>query len=101
MKVIIVGSRTPVVTKATERTEVELLLCCTGFDKGPEKAARIGALLQEEVEWEYLLRLASEHGMLPFLFWHLDGAPPDLVPEAVLNRLREAFGNNARRNLFL
>jgi hypothetical protein len=39
--------------------------------------------------------------MMPLLFWHLDDAPPELVPAAVLARLRERFHRTAQRNLFL
>jgi len=53
------------------------------------------------MEWEYLLRIADEHSMMPLLFWHLDDAPPELVPASVLARLRERFHRNAQRNLFL
>ena len=53
------------------------------------------------MEWEYLLRIAAEHSMMPLLFWHLADAPPELVPASVLARLRERFHRNAQRNLFL
>jgi hypothetical protein len=53
------------------------------------------------MEWEYLLRMADEHSMMPLLFWHLADAPPELVPATVLARLRERFHHNAQRNLFL
>jgi hypothetical protein len=53
------------------------------------------------MEWEYLLRIADEHSMMPLLFWHLADAPPELVPATVLARLRERFHHNAQRNLFL
>jgi hypothetical protein len=53
------------------------------------------------MEWEYLLRIADEHSMMPLLFWHLADAPPELVPATVLARLHERFHHTARRNLFL
>jgi len=81
--------------------EAELLIRCARARKNSETTAQIGALIRGGIEWEYLLRIADEHSMMPLLFWHLDDAPPELVPARVLARLRERFHRNAQRNLLL
>lgn len=66
-----------------------------------EKAARISALLQHDIDWEYLLRMAREHGMEPLLYRHLNATCPEAVPKETLGQLRDHYGENSRRNLFL
>jgi len=83
------------------RPEAELLLCCAWSSTDSERAARTRALLREELNWEYLLRKASEHGMMPLLYRHLDATAPEAVPKVILYRLRDHFRENTRRNLFL
>lgn len=81
--------------------EVELLLCCAQTCNESEKAARLKALLQGEIDWAYLLWAADEHGMMPLLFWCLNATCPEAVPKVTLSHLRGLFHDNARRNLFL
>lgn len=83
------------------RPEAELLLCCARISTESERAARIRALLQKELDWPYLLSTALPHGMRPLLYWHLNSTCPEAVPKGVLDQLRDYFQENARRNLFL
>jgi hypothetical protein len=83
------------------RPEIELLLCCARTVRSPEVTARIRALLQESMDWEYLLRTARRHGVAPLLYWHLDATCSDAVPENTFDRLRDHFRANGLRNLFL
>ena len=48
------------------RPEIELLACC-GRTQVADAASRIAALLREEIDWTYLVRIALAHGMSPFL----------------------------------
>ena len=88
-------------TQSFFRREVELLLCCARTRLDAERAARISALLREEIDWERLLHMAHRHGMLPLLYWHLNATCPQAVPTAALSQLRDHFQANTRRNLFL
>ena len=81
--------------------EAELLLCCARISEESERAAQIRSLLRKEIDWPYLLTTALRHGMMPLLYWHLDSACPEAVPKAAMDRLRERFHDNTRRNLFL
>jgi hypothetical protein len=90
-----------VVTATAGRPEAELLIHCARARKNPETTAQLGALLRREMRWEYLLRMADAHGMMPLLSWHLGDAPPELVPATVSARLRGRFQRNIRHNLFL
>jgi len=83
------------------RPEIELLLCCARTVRSPETAAHIRALLQEGIDWEYLLRTARRHGVAPLLYWHLDATCSDAVPKNAFDHLRDHFRANGLRNLFL
>jgi hypothetical protein len=64
-------------------------------------AVRIGALVREGMDWDYLLRMAHRHRMAPLLYWQLDAACLEAVPESVVHNLQEHFRANSLRNLAL
>ena len=84
-----------------ERPEAELLLCCARTRLDSEKADPIEVLLQEDMDWEYLLRAAHWNGMMPLLYSHLNATCSTAVPPLILKQLREDFHENTKRNLFL
>ena len=83
------------------RREVEVLLACARTPRRSDTADQIRALLREETDWKYLLRVAREHRVVPLLFSHLNATCPEAVPEAALNELRNHSHENTRRNLLL
>ena len=62
---------------------------------------RVRRLTQEELDWDALADAAEYHGLAPSLYCILDSACPDLVPENVLNLLRDSYRDSARRSLIL
>ena len=52
-------------------------------------------------DWPYVFDLAQAHGVMPLLYTHLKATCPDIVPPAILERLRETFNANARKNMIL
>lgn len=83
------------------RSEAELLLCCARTHMDTERAERIRQVLREDIDWDYLIRLALQHGMMPLLFGHLSAVCPETIPAAVLHQLRHHFHTNAHHNLLL
>lgn len=83
------------------RPEAELLLCCARTFMQPEHAERIKALLQEDIDWTYLIQTAHRHGTMPLLYWNLNTTCSEAVPKAILGQFRDYFHTNAQRNLFL
>ena len=88
-------------TVAAESPEAELLLCCTRSRRDPKKAVRIRALLQQGIDWGYLLRAARRHRVMPLLFWQLNSTAPGAVPKSVLDQLSIYFRHNSFRTLSL
>ena len=81
--------------------EAELLLSCARTRMDSDRAERIEQLLQDDIDWPFLLRAASRHGLLPLLYWQLNTICPKAVPAPVLTQLQQYFQTTARRNLFL
>ena len=87
--------------EAVDRPEHELLICCARTSRTSGTNARIEALLGEEIDWGYLLPTAHVHGMAPLLYWHLDAASPEAIPEDAFDYLRDHFRANSLQNLLL
>jgi Uncharacterised nucleotidyltransferase len=83
----------------TERLEDDLLLRCARTSRDLEDEDRIKVLLQQGIDWDYLLRLAAKHLMTPLLYWHLRTLSPQYVPTNVSQQLRHYFQSNSLRNL--
>jgi hypothetical protein len=83
------------------RPEAELLLSCGRAWLGSEAAERIRGFFREDMDFEYLYRIAVQHGMVPILYWGLHAASPSGVPPAFEKRLRDDVQASNRRNLFM
>src|SRR5215475_4413533 len=91
----------PAPTTAKLRPEVELLICCAQTSIASERALRIQDLLEQDLDWSYLVHTASRHGVMPLLYHSLRTVCPDAVPQAVFAQLRVHFLVNADHNQLL
>lgn len=85
----------------TTLPEVELLLSCARSQINPENIACIKELCQKNIDWDYLLRMAGRHGLMPLLYQNLNSVCPQDVPEGIFNKLKNHFNANTGYNLFL
>ncbi|MBI3404841.1 MAG: nucleotidyltransferase family protein, partial [Acidobacteria bacterium] len=84
------------------RPETELLVCCSRKELLAQHGERIRQILEcESLDWAFVLRKASWHGLLPLLTKHLTAKCPDAIPPAIQVELKRLYQNNARRNLNL
>lgn len=83
------------------RFEDELLLCCARSHVDPKTAERIQNLLQEDLDWIYLIGTAFQHRVLPLLYSSLKNTSLKGVPQVILNQLHSHFHANTQNNLFL
>ncbi|MFM7573882.1 MAG: nucleotidyltransferase family protein [Snowella sp.] len=81
--------------------EIELLLCCARTQPSPEISQQIQTLVQQTLDWPYLIQTAARHSVLPLLYQNLKTLCPEAVPKPVLSELRNFFHTNAAHNLFL
>jgi hypothetical protein len=86
---------------ATLRPENELLLLCARRGGGDSAVARACELARGEVDWDYLLKLARRHAVLPLLYRGLEESAPGAAPCGVRESLRVSFRENVTRNVLL
>jgi Uncharacterised nucleotidyltransferase len=82
-------------------SEIELLLCCSRTHPDPLQLDRIQALVQQQLDWNYLLERATYHNLLPLLDRQLQQIDPQAIPPEVIAQLRANFNDNFQRNLRL
>lgn len=83
------------------RSEHELLLCCARTSFDTRQRAKVLALLEEKIDWQYLEQTADRHGLLPLLYRNLSTACAEKIPRTRLNHLQDRFRKNTISNLLL
>jgi hypothetical protein len=83
------------------RLEIELLLCCARTEVDSEMGDRIKSLLQQTIDWEFLIQTSCQHGTISLLHKNLETICPDAIPRAARSRLQRYYDTNALRNRLL
>lgn len=81
-----------------ERPEIELLLLASRTQLSAKHSERIGRLALKKPDWQYTLRAALKHGVMPLLYRQLKALLPELVPADFMNNLETLFYSNSLRN---
>ncbi|MBW4509594.1 MAG: nucleotidyltransferase family protein [Scytonematopsis contorta HA4267-MV1] len=81
--------------------EIELLLCCVRTQLQPSITQRIKTIAQQDIDWEYLIKIANRHGVTPLLYWSLKITCSESVPQTQLDVLQNSFQANSYNNLLL
>jgi putative nucleotidyltransferase-like protein len=85
----------------TTRPENEVLICAARRSLSGDVAARMTALVEGELDWKYLRDKATQHGMLPLLYRHLNSVCGQAVPDGILDSMKEEFIANSQTCLHL
>src|SRR6476660_7929140 len=83
------------------KLEIEVLLQSSRMVVSSKGEERIRKLIQQEIDWDFLIRTAHYHRVLPLLYQTLCRIAPDSVPERTMTSLRKSFQANAQWNLFM
>ncbi len=83
------------------RPENELLVCAARRSLDDDLAARMTALVDGALDWNYLRDKATQQGMMPLLYRHLNSVCPQSVPAAILNSMKEESIANSQTCLYL
>ena len=81
--------------------EKELLARCARTRVDPASTKKIAALLNGNLDWDYVFDQAAENSVTPLLGRQLQALPTGGVPAPVLDRLKEVCRANTIRCLFL
>lgn len=82
-----------------EQDEISLLLCCAQARLDGHAIDKINSLVQQEIDWKYVVNTAIIHRVTPLLFRSLTLACPDQVPGSYLDVLRGYYFQNTGSNL--
>jgi hypothetical protein len=83
------------------RPEAQLLLCCARTRVPPDIAERIAALLEQDLEWRYVVEAAAAHRVLPLLHNSLTATGSSGIPDDVRTELNARVLANAERDMLL
>ena len=83
---------------ATLSREAALLLQCARVTLPAEARERIARLAGEPVDWARFLAIATNHGLMPLAYEHLNAVAADALPKPVLVDLWKWRERTARRN---
>ncbi|MGI8838458.1 MAG: nucleotidyltransferase domain-containing protein [Pyrinomonadaceae bacterium] len=81
--------------------ETDLLVCVARRSLNDRFVARIQTLVERGLDWNRLFNEATNNGMLPLLYRHLNAVCPESVPPEALERLRSEALTNTRLCLHL
>ncbi len=81
--------------------EAELLLACCANPLAAQAAPRVLELLHQPIDWDAACRLACRHRVAPMFYRSLSSNCADLIPAAVLERLKREFNRNLLRARYL
>lgn len=81
--------------------EIELIICCARTSVDSQTAGRIKDLVGEKIDWDYSLRTATSHGVMPLFYRTLNAQCPKDIPEKILDGMRDYFRLHAQRNLLI
>ena len=81
--------------------EDELIVCCARTNIDNKTKEKIIYLLDEELNWDYLIYEALKHHVMPLLYFNLNSICSEKIPEGVMDKLRYYFDYNTRRNSML
>jgi Uncharacterised nucleotidyltransferase len=92
--------RTEQVQGGRFRPELELLLASAAGPLNGARSRQVGRILDQPLDWEFLLELADQHGLTPLFFWNTQSFR-NAMPAPFLARLRSHYEANARKSLLL
>ena len=81
------------------RPEIKLILACARRSPDDDALRSVRTLLEDNLDWPYIVRTADRHCVTPLLHKSLEHFGPELVPQEFLSDIQIAFQKNALRNL--
>lgn len=83
------------------KSEDKLLLACSQTKISTETTANIRSLVHRNLDWDYLIKIASKNNLKPLFYSQINTTCPDIVPNFFLGKLRDDFNGNVKKNLLL
>ena len=81
--------------------EQRILICVARRSLDASTTEQLSLLLQERLDWEYLLTIANHHGLVPLLYQHVSSIDPSAIPAPDMLKLQRVNEGNTKTTLFL
>lgn len=81
--------------------ELQLLLCCARTNINAEIEDQIIYIINEGIDWKYLMKLACFHELIPILYYNINSICPEKIPNKILRVLKNRYNKNVQHNLLL
>ncbi len=81
--------------------EMKLVICLSQSHIDYITSERIKLLIQKKINWKYVIEIASQHGLISFVYKGLQTVCANQVPFFTLRKLEHLFWNNLQRNLLI
>ena len=86
----------------TSNPEIALLLTCARSQTNSQHREQIETLLKQQIDWQYLIEVATRHKLLPLLYANLSSNDIKAsIQDIDEKQLQQAFQLNTHRNLQL
>lgn len=82
------------------KDEQKLLLLCARTHLNSEIKSQLFDLLRNDLNWEWLVKFAEIHRLIPLLYWNLKEFQSK-IPETVFMSLKKKFYENGKKNLLM
>lgn len=83
------------------KTEDKLLILCARNHIGSTWTEKINELINHGLNWDYLVKQASDHSLGSLLYFQLSKTCPEKVPRYIMDQLYDHHNHNVRRNLLM
>lgn len=80
------------------KPEEELILHCCRTQLEFENETKIKSLIERDIDWDYLVQIASMHRLIPLLYWHLKSLDLE-IQQPIMGTLKTLFELNINKNL--
>jgi pterin-4a-carbinolamine dehydratase len=81
--------------------EIKFIICCARTYVDSKTVKEIEYLITLELDWDYIIRCAAQHGIIPLLYQNLRSICPDMVPTQYLDEFRNLSHKTALYNLIV
>ena len=84
------------------RPEYRLLLDCARTKLSKDNQSKIRKLVNNSLDWGYLLQISKIHGLTPLLYYHLHRIDYEhRIPQPIMDQLHTIYYSNLARNISL
>lgn len=83
------------------KPEIQLLLSCAHTQVNELNRVKIKTLVEQEINWNELISIARQHGLIPLLFYNLNKLCRESVPQPIFSDLEQYFKIHTTHSLIL